>query len=107
MKFSSFDILPNQIIKNKKIFNQNEFDQIEFEWSRLKLLIPINKTEENDELQLDIHSKLHTCELNSNTFKRIIEIYDKNIQFLQQLKDKHLVRLSRMNKTTSSFFFIG
>jgi hypothetical protein len=93
MKFSSFDILPNQIIKNKKILNQNEFDQIEFEWSRLKLLIPINKTEENDALQLDFHSKLHTCELNSNTFKHIIEIYDKNIQFLQQLKDKHLVRL--------------
>ncbi len=76
------------------------------EWSRLKLFIPIYKTEENDELQSDVHSKLHTCKLNSNIFKDIIEIYDKNIQFLQQLKDKHLVRLSRMNKTTLSFFFI-
>jgi len=97
MKFSSFDILPNEILKTKKKFVENEFDQIEFEWSRLKFLIPINQTEENNENQLDFHSKIYTCELNSNTFKHIIEIYDKNIRFIQQLKDKHLVRFNQIN----------
>jgi len=92
MQFSSFDILPNQLLKNKKReLIQNEFDQIEIEWSRLKLLIPVNENEE--EIQLDFCSKMNTCELNLNIFKRIIEIYGKNVRFIQQLKDKHLVRL--------------
>jgi len=92
MQFSSFDILPNQLFKNKKReLIQNEFDQIEIEWSRLKLLIPVNENEE--EIQLDFCSKMNTCELNLNIFKRIIEIYGKNVRFIQQLKDKHLVRL--------------
>jgi hypothetical protein len=92
MQFSSFDILPNQLFKNKKReFIQNEFDQIEIEWSRLKLLIPVNENEE--EIRLDFCSKMNTCELNLNIFKRIIEIYGKNVRFIQQLKDKHLVRL--------------
>jgi hypothetical protein len=91
MQFSSFDILPNQLFKNKKReLIQNEFDQIEIEWSRLKLLIPVNENEE--EIQLDFCSKMNTCELNLNIFKRIIEIYGKNVRFIQQLKDKHLVR---------------
>jgi len=92
MQFSSFDILPNQLFKNKKReLIQNEFDQIEIEWSRLKLLIPVNENEE--EIQLDFCSKMNNCELNLNIFKRIIEIYGKNVRFIQQLKDKHLVRL--------------
>ncbi len=97
MKFSSFDILPNEILKNEKKNSQNEFDQIEFEWSRLKFLIPINKPKEEEE-KIELHSKLHTCQLNLKIFQHIIEIYDKNIRFIQQLKDKHLVRLET-NKT--------
>jgi len=96
MKLSSFDILPNEILKNEKKNSENEFDQIEFEWSRLKFLIPINKPEE-DKSQLDLCSKLHTCQLNLKTFERIIEIYDKNIRFIQELKDKHLVRFKPNN----------
>jgi hypothetical protein len=87
MKYSSFDILPNEILKTEKKILKNEFDEIEFEWSRLKFLIPINKIEEEDnEIQLNSS----TCQLNFNLFKRIIEIYDKNTHFIQQLKDKHL-----------------
>lgn len=96
MKLSSFDILPNEILKNEKKNSENEFDQIEFEWSRLKFLIPINKPEK-DKIQLDLHSKLHTCQLNLKTFEHIIEIYDKNIRFIQELKDKHLVRFKLNN----------
>ncbi|CAF5092739.1 unnamed protein product, partial [Rotaria sp. Silwood1] len=97
MQFSSFDIIPNQLFKNKKKLNKNEFDQIEFEWSRLKLLIPIHEKEEEqeqEEIQLDFYSKINTCELNLDIFKRIIEIYEKNVRFIQQLKDKHLVRIN-------------
>ena len=91
MQFSSFDVLPNRLLINRKKVNRNEFDQIEFEWSRLKLLIPIN--EEDEKIQLDFCSRINTCELNLNIFKRILEIYEKNVQFIQQLKDKHLVRI--------------
>jgi hypothetical protein len=93
MQFSSFDILPHQVFKNKTKFPDNEFDQIEFEWSRLKLLISMNEKNEEEDLQFDnFCSKLNTCELNLNIFKRILNSYERNVQFIQQLKDKHLVR---------------
>jgi hypothetical protein len=104
MKFSSFDILPNQKIKNSKKSLENEFDQIEFQWSQLKLLIPINQTEQNTRIQVDFHTKIHTCQLNFPIFKYIIEIFDKNIRFIQQLKDKHLVRMNYFIKNIFSFF---
>jgi hypothetical protein len=106
MKFSSFDILPNQKIKNSKKSLENEFDQIEFQWSQLKLLIPINQTEQNTRIQVDFHTKIHTCQLNFPIFKYIIEIFDKNIRFIQQLKDKHLVSTNYFIKNIF-FFFIG
>lgn len=97
MQLSSFDIIPNKLFTNKSKLIKNEFDRIEFEWSRLKLLFPLQEEEEDKEIQLDFCSKLNTCELNLNTFKRIIEIYEKNARFIQQLKDKHLVRFKMFN----------
>lgn len=97
MQLSSFDIIPNKLFTNKSKLIKNEFDRIEFEWSRLKLLFPLQEEEEDKEIQLDFCSKLNTCELNLNTFKRIIEIYEKNARFIQKLKDKHLVRFKMFN----------
>jgi hypothetical protein len=101
MKLSSFDGLPNRKIRNSM---ENEFDQIEFQWSQLKLLIPIK---ENNEIQMDFHMKIQTCQLNSSIFKSIIEIFDKNIRFIQQLKDKHLVRNQFSSNIQSFFFFFS
>ncbi|CAF4362780.1 unnamed protein product, partial [Adineta steineri] len=96
MQFSSLDILPNQLNKNPtKDFLSNEFDQIEFQWSQLKLLNS-NKEHEEKDIQLDFYSKTNTCELNLNIFKQIIEIYGKNVRFIQQLKDKHLGERSKL-----------
>lgn len=91
MKISSFDKLPNDLMKTETKIVENEFNQIEFEWSKLKLLIPITKTKEKEE---NFPSKCNFCQLNFNRFQTILEIYDKNIQFIQQLKDKHLVRIN-------------
>ena len=94
IQFSTFDALPNQLFKNAKKLISTEFDQIEFEWSRLKLLISIN--EKNDEEnQLDFCSKINTYELNLSIFKRIVEIYEKHVRFIQQIKDQHLVRIDK------------
>lgn len=89
MKICSFNKLSNELIKNEKTIVENEFNQIEFEWSKYKLLIPINdKIKEKEKGSL---TKFPSCYLNLNRFQYIIDIYDKNVQFIQQLKDKHLV----------------
>ncbi|CAF0715627.1 unnamed protein product [Adineta steineri] len=104
MQFSSLDILPNQPNKNlTKDFLSNEFDQIEFQWSQLKSLNSINENEEKN-TQIDFCSKMNTCELNLNIFKQIIEIYGKNVRFIQQLKDKHL---SERSKLILHYAFLG
>ncbi|CAF1500441.1 unnamed protein product, partial [Rotaria magnacalcarata] len=105
MQFNSFDIIPNKLFKTKKKSIQNEFNQIEFEWSRLKLLFPFQEEEEQEqEEQFNFCTTLHTCELNLNTFKRILEIYERNVRFIQQLKDKHL---GERNKLLLHFGFLG
>ena len=91
MKLSSFDLLPKETWKTTKKCRENEFDQIELEWSRLKLLIPLDQMKKSTPLSSDLPSKTITCELNLITFKSIIEMFDRNTRFLQQLKDKHLV----------------
>lgn len=97
MKICSFDSLPQQISKGK--IRENQFEQIELEWSRLKLLIPLDQTMEIHQMPLNPSSKTAGCELNVNTFKSVIEIFDRNIRFLHQLKDKHSVR-----ETSRKFF---
>lgn len=99
MKICSFDILPEQIWKVKGKVRENEFDQIELEWSRLKLLVPLGKIHQ---IPLNSTSKTAICELNLNTFKSVIEIFDRNIRFLQQLKDKHSVREIPLNSSILS-----
>jgi hypothetical protein len=91
MQLCSFDSLPYQSGRQRKtVLARSEFDDIEIQWSQLKLLHSVNHEEEDT--QLDFHLKANTCELNLTIFKRTIEIYAKNIRFIQQLKDKHLVR---------------
>ena len=78
MQFSSFDILPNDGLKPRNKYLKNEFDKIEFEWSKLKLLIPIDRKEEDKEPP-QFSSKINTCQLNFNIFKRIVNIYEKKL----------------------------
>ncbi|UJR28997.1 hypothetical protein I4U23_010215 [Adineta vaga] len=94
MQFSSFDTLPFQTNdKRKQDLILNEFDQIEYQWLQLKLLNPVNQQQSNEE---EFHTKMNTCELNLTIFKRILEIYEKQIRFIQQLKDKHLGERNRL-----------
>ena len=99
MKICSFDILPESMWKIRGKVRDNEFDQIELEWSRLKLLLPLDQTGKIHQIPLNSPSKTAICELNLNTFKSIIEIFDRNIRFLQQLKDKHSVRETPLNSS--------
>lgn len=91
VQFSAFDALPSQLCKINKIMIRNEFDDVELEWSRLKLLIPVYQKQQDENIPSEFCSKTNTCELNLNIFKRIIETYEKNVRFIQQLRDKHLV----------------
>ena len=82
----TFDVLPSSSSSKKK----KPFDQMEFEWLRLKLLIPVDERAE-ESLELDSKAR-KTCELNRTLFAKMVEIYVKNVRFIQQLKDKHAVR---------------
>ena len=93
MQFSSLDPLPNRLEDMSQRMKKTEFDGIESEWCRLKLLTTIEEREGIESSQIHFQSKLHRCELNINIFKRIVESYGKNVRFIQQLKDKHLVRI--------------
>ena len=93
MKLCSFDHFPTRTIKPVKNSLETDFDQIEYQWSRLKLLLPIKSTAEDNQIPVDFHYKSENFELNLITFKQITEIFERNIRFLQQLKDKHLVRM--------------
>ena len=91
MQFSSLDGLPHRLDDMSKKIEKTEFDRIESEWCRLKSLTLIEEREENETSHKDFQSTLNRCELNIGIFKRIVEIYGKNVRFIRQLKDKHLV----------------
>ena len=92
LQLSSFDALPSPSSSKKNPTSHEQFDRIEWEWSRLKLLIPVdNKAEDS----LELNPKEKTCELNWPLFVRLVEIYGKNVRFIQQLKDKHTVRIAQ------------
>lgn len=100
MQLSSFDSLPCRTNLLPKSSPKTEFDQIEMEWSRLKLMRRLDDTFDQDcvaVIESDFHTTLNHCQLNIIRFKRLIEIYGKNVRFLHQLNERPAVKEKFLN----------
>jgi hypothetical protein len=80
-----------------------EFDRIESNWLRLNLWNSIDEPFNDDnDMSAESHTTSNTCPLNVDAFKRVVDLYENNVRFIQQLKDRHAVRLESMCSKTMS-----